>query len=67
PYVVQTPTGPRAYINQFTAENLQTYDSIRSEPAKQKTWAINPTIEFKDDQWRVTAQGTISRAQVLAN
>ncbi len=67
PYVVQTSTGPRAYINQFSAENLQTYDSIRSEPAKQKTWAINPTIEFKDDQWHVTAQGTISRAQVLAN
>jgi len=67
PYVVQTPNGPRAYINKFTAENLQTFDSIRSEPAKQKTWAINPTIEFKDDQWRVTAQGTISRAQVLAN
>ncbi|MBB4837113.1 TonB-dependent receptor [Sphingomonas kyeonggiensis] len=67
PYVVQTSSGPRAYINQFSAENLQTYDSIRSEPAKQKTWAINPTIEFKDDQWRVTAQGTISRAQVLAN
>ena len=67
PYVVPTPTGPRAYINQFTAENLQTYDSIRSEPAKQKTWAINPMVEFKDDQWRVTAQGTISRAQVLAN
>ena len=67
PYVVQTPSGPKAYINQFTAENLQTYDSIRSEPAKQKTWAINPTIEFKNDDWRVTAQGTISRAQVLAN
>ncbi|NYT40830.1 TonB-dependent receptor [Sphingomonas sp. R-74633] len=67
PYVVQTPTGPRAYINQFTAENLQTYDSIRSEPAKQKTWAINPTIEYKNDDWRVTGQGTISRAQVLAN
>lgn len=67
PYVVQTPTGPKAYINQFSAENLQTYDSIRSEPAKQKTWAVNPSIEFKDDQWRVTAQGTISRAQVLAN
>lgn len=67
PYVVQTSSGPRAYINQFTAENLQTYDSIRSEPAKQKTWAVNPTIEYKDDDWRVTAQGTISRAQVLAN
>lgn len=67
PYVVQTSSGPRAYINQFSAENLQTYDSIRSEPAKQKTWAINPTIEFKDDQWRATAQVTISRAQVLAN
>lgn len=67
PYVVQTSNGPRAYINQFSAENLQTYDSIRSEPAKQKTWAINPTIEFKDEDWRVTAQATISRAQVLAN
>ncbi|MDG2535566.1 TonB-dependent receptor [Sphingomonas sp. HITSZ_GF] len=67
PYVVQTSSGARAYINQFSAENLQTYDSIRSEPAKQKTWAINPTMEFKDDDWKVTAQGTISRAQVLAN
>jgi TonB-dependent receptor len=68
PYVVQTTSnGARAYINQFSAENLQTYDSIRSEPAKQRTWSVNPTIEFKDDQWRVTAQGTVSRAQVLAN
>jgi TonB-dependent receptor len=67
PYVVQTSSGPRAYINQFTAENLQTYDSIRSEPAKQKTWAITPTIEIADDQWKVTGQVTISRAQVLAN
>jgi TonB-dependent receptor len=66
PYVVQTSSGPRAYINQFTAENLQTYDSIRSEPARQKTWAITPTIEVEDDQWRVTGQVTISRAQVLA-
>ena len=67
PYVVQTSNGQRAYINQFSAENLQTYDSIRSEPAKQKTWAITPTIEIEDDQWRVTGQVTISRAQVLAN
>jgi TonB-dependent receptor len=67
PYVVQTSRGPRAYINQFSAENLQTYDSIRSEPAKQKTWAITPTIEIADDQWKVTGQVTISRAQVLAN
>ncbi len=42
PYVVNTASGPRAYINQFSAENLQTFDSIRSEPAKQKTWAITP-------------------------
>jgi TonB-dependent receptor len=67
PYVVQTSSGPRAYINQFSAENAQTYDSIRSEPAKQKTWAIMPSMEFKNDEWRATAQGTISRAQVLAN
>lgn len=67
PYVVQTSNGPRAYINQFTAENLQTYDSIRSEPAKQKTWAITPTIEIKDDEWRFSGEVTVSRAQVLAN
>ncbi|MES2449607.1 MAG: TonB-dependent receptor [Pseudomonadota bacterium] len=67
PYVVNTSNGPRAYINQFSAENLQTYDSIRSEPAKQKTWAITPTAEFKSDQWRIELQGTISRAEVLAN
>ncbi|HMI18836.1 MAG TPA: TonB-dependent receptor [Sphingomonas sp.] len=67
PYVVDTPTGKRAYINQFSAENLQTYDSIRSEPAKQKTWAITPTVDFKNDQWHFNVQGTISRAEVLAN
>jgi len=67
PYVVNTPTGPKAYINSFSAENLQTYDSIRSEPAKQKTWAITPNVEFKNDSWRLNLQGTVSRAQVLAN
>nr|WP_299914159.1 TonB-dependent receptor [Sphingomonas bacterium] len=67
PYVVQTATGPKAYINSFSAENLQTYDSIRSEPAKQKTWAITPSAQFKNDQWQIDLQGTVSRAQVLAN
>ncbi|MFA6118081.1 MAG: TonB-dependent receptor [Sphingomonas sp.] len=67
PYVVNTASGPRAYINQFSAENLQTFDSIRSEPAKQKTWAITPSVQFKNDQWQIDLQGTISRAQVLAN
>ena len=67
PYVVNTVNGPRAYINTFSAENVQTYDSIRSEPAKQKTWAITPSAEFKNDDWRLGLQGTISRAEVLAN
>jgi TonB-dependent receptor len=67
PYVVNTASGPRAYINSFSAENLQTYDSIRSEPAKQKTWAITPSAEFKNDEWRLSLQGTVSRAEVLAN
>jgi TonB-dependent receptor len=67
PYVVQTATGPKAYINSFSAENLQTYDSIRSEPAKQKTWAITPSAQFKNDEWQLDLQGTVSRAQVLAN
>lgn len=67
PYVVTTANGPRAYINKFSAENLQTYDSIRSEPGIQQTWAINPTVEYKTDEWRFSAQGTVSRALVEAN
>jgi TonB-dependent receptor len=67
PYVVNTASGPRAYINSFSAENLQTYDSIRSEPAKQRTWAITPSAEFKNDDWRLSLRGTVSRAEVLAN
>lgn len=67
PFVVNTANGPRAYINSYSAENLQTYDSIRSEPAKQKTWAITPTAEFKNDDWRLNLEGTISRAKVVAN
>jgi len=67
PFVVNTANGPRAYINSFSAENVQTYDSIRSEPAKQKTWAITPTAEFKNDDWRLNLEGTVSRAKVVAN
>jgi TonB-dependent receptor len=67
PYVVNTPSGPKAYINSFTAENVQTFDSTRSEPAKQQTWAVNPSIEFKNDTWRLAGIGTVSRAEVLAN
>ena len=67
PFVVNTANGPRAYIDSFSAENIQTYDSIRSEPAKQKTWAITPTAEFKNDDWRLNLEGTISRAKVVAN
>jgi TonB-dependent receptor len=67
PYVVNTANGPRAYINQFSAENLQTYDSVRSEPGIQQTWAVTPTFEFKNDDWRLSVQGTVSRALVEAN
>jgi len=67
PYVVQTPNGPRAYINKFSAENINTFDSVRSEPAKNQTWAINPTLEFKNDDWKATANLTVSKAQAQAN
>jgi TonB-dependent receptor len=67
PYIVQTPNGPRAYINKFSAENINTFDSIRSEPALNQTWAINPTLEFKNDEWRATANLTVSRAKAQAN
>ncbi|MDI7773918.1 TonB-dependent receptor [Asticcacaulis sp. EMRT-3] len=67
PYIVNTPNGPRAYINSFSASNVSTYDSSRSEPAKQSTWSITPNAEFKNDTWRFTGTATISRAEVLAN
>jgi TonB-dependent receptor len=67
PYIVQTPNGPRAYINKFSAENINTFDSVRSEPAENQTWAINPTLEFRNDDWRMTANLTVSRAKAEAN
>lgn len=67
PYIVQTPNGPRAYINSFTAENLNTFDSVRSEPGVNKTWAFNPTVEFANDDWRLKGALTISEATAEAN
>ncbi len=67
PYLAQSPSGQRAYINSFSAENINTFDSIRSEPGKQRTWAITPNVEFNDDTWRVNLQGTYSRAKVVSN
>jgi TonB-dependent receptor len=67
PYIVQTPNGPRAYVNSFSAANINTFDSIRSEPAKNQTWAINPTLEFNNDTWKATANVTVSQAKAVAN
>lgn len=67
PYIVKTPNGDRAYVNKFSAENINTFDSVRSEPAKNQTWAINPTLEFKNDAWKATANLTVSRAKAQAN
>ncbi|MET0336666.1 MAG: TonB-dependent receptor, partial [Caulobacter sp.] len=67
PYIVKTPNGDRAYINSFSAENINTFDSIRSEPAENSTWAINPTVEFDNDEWKATANLTISRAKARAD
>ena len=67
PYVVKTPNGNRAYINKFKAENINTFDSVRSEPATNQTWAFNPTLEFSNDQWKATANATVSKAKAVAN
>ena len=67
PYVVETPTGPRAYINEFSAENINTFDSLRSEPGSQGTWAIMPRAEFENESWRATLDGTVSHAKVVSN
>lgn len=67
PYIVRRPDGDRAYINSFSAENINTFDSIRSEPAENQTWAINPTVEFNNDTWKATANLTVSKAKTHAN
>ncbi len=67
PIVVDTPDGPRAYINRFSAENIQTFDSIRAEPAQQRTWAITPAIAFERDRLQLRLQGTVSRARTVAD
>ena len=67
PYVVDTPTGERAYISEFSAENINTFDSLRSEPGTQGTWAIMPRADFENDTWRASLQGTVSRAKVVSN
>lgn len=67
PYIVKTPNGNRAYVNRFKAENINTFDSVRSEPAENQTWAFNPTLEFSNDEWKATANATISKAKAVAN
>lgn len=57
----------RAYINTFTSENAQTFDSIRSEPVTQMVWALNPTVTFENDEWKATLEGTISRAEARSD
>jgi TonB-dependent receptor len=64
PYVA---SDGRAYINSFSAVNAQTFDSVRSEPVTQMVWAINPTVEFTNDDWHATLEGTISRADARAD
>jgi TonB-dependent receptor len=67
PYVVNTSNGPRAYINEFSAENLNTFDSLRSEPGTQGTWAVTPRFDYENDTWHATLQGSLSRAKVVSN
>ncbi|QDZ07893.1 TonB-dependent receptor [Sphingomonas panacisoli] len=67
PYLATSPSGQRAYINSFSAENINTFDSIRSEPGKQRTYSITPKVEFDNDVWRLNVQGTYSRAKVVSN
>lgn len=57
----------RAYINSFSSENAQTFDSVRSEPVTQKVWSINPTVEFAGNGWRAALKGTVSRAEARSD
>ncbi len=67
PYVVDTPTGPRAYIDEFSSENITTFDSLRSEPGSQETWSVMPRLDFETEKWRASFAGTMSRARVVSN
>jgi TonB-dependent receptor len=67
PYIISEPSGQNAYINAFSFTNAAITDSTRNQPTHQWTYVIDPTLEFHNEAWRFTAEGTLSRAQSLAN
>ena len=67
PYVIKEPSGQNAYINAFSFTNAAITDSTRNQPTHQWTYVFDPTLEFHNENWKFTAEGTLSRAQSLAN
>ncbi len=67
PYVINEPSGQNAYINSFSFTNVAITDSTRNQPTHQWTYVLDPTLEFHNADWHFTAEGTLSRAQSLAN
>ncbi|WP_236632183.1 TonB-dependent receptor [Caulobacter sp. BP25] len=64
------PTGPvfslddgRAYVNRYSYSNASVFASMRKEPLLQQAWGVNPRLEWKNDQWKASAVGTLSKAK----
>jgi TonB-dependent receptor len=51
------------YINKYNFSNTRVFDSFRSEPLVEKTWSLNGTYEWRNDNWRNSTVVTSSQAE----
>ena len=65
-----TPTGdlhrgPNGsyYIQDFDFSGVNLVEDSRLFPQTQKAWGLNPTLEYKNDRWRLSTIATISSAK----
>ncbi|MBO9707402.1 MAG: TonB-dependent receptor [Caulobacter sp.] len=57
----QGPNGSY-YIQDFNFSGANLVEDSRLFPQTQKAWGFNPTIEYKNDRWRLSTIATISKA-----
>ncbi|TWI69792.1 TonB-dependent receptor [Pseudoduganella lurida] len=55
-------TDGRYYVSDYTFTNPRVYGSMRKEPFKQKADGLNLRGTFQNDDWRVEANGILSKA-----
>jgi len=59
--IFTTPDG-RNYIERFSFVNVAAAGSRRIETSTQETWGVNPSLEWKSDDWRLSTNAIYSKA-----